>query len=446
MSDPEIRLPIDTTYSTRAQRPKAWKSWSFRLGFFEESSAKTIRVVVGDVPGILYYQQNPHYLTRTTVESLSQLAKDLEYHWSRYNHGSQDPADQLRNLAAIGRNLFKKLLPVYPADKSELPKLLADAIREAMSRWIEARDPETLQLLIPEDATEEAKAELKAKDKPALSLDFFSNCLHLPWNLLYPFEDFDLYRERGFLGVSCSIEETSDFDYQASTSKKTWGVANPVEVSLQIDDRIATGVHKAVTDQFAVYGPNRITVMPRTESAEFRDALLAKAAKEEIMYFCCHTRERPPQLQLSDPEIISSTDIEDWTSRGDLRQWPVVFLNTCWGAVAYERYRTSFVQSFMRGGAVAVIGVEAEIEQQFAALFAGAFFHEMLAVGSAPESLGDVAYGTRLALWGMPDGVSGLLYSVYSRTPVRFRRIERLRKDAGVVDPSVDVSQGGVRA
>jgi hypothetical protein len=94
-----------------------------------------------------------------------------------------------------------------------------------------------------------------------------------------------------------------------------------------------------------------------------------------------------------------------------------------------ERYRTSFVEAFMNGGAVAVIGAEAEIDEDYAAAFAEEYFRRIFSVGESAQSLGDVAYRTRLSLLNRNLPLSGLLYSVYSRKPVRFVRVEAERKE-----------------
>jgi hypothetical protein len=147
------------------------------------------------------------------------------------------------------------------------------------------------------------------------------------------------------------------------------------------------------------------------------------------MYFCCHTNEDPVQLRLTDEEPLYPDLIRELAQGADLRQWPVVFLNTCWGAVAHQRYRTNFVEAFLSGGAVAVVGAEAEIEEGFAANFAIEFLQRVFDPASSNESLGDIGYRTRIALWKKPLGLAGLLYSVYSRTAVRFHPVELGKKE-----------------
>src|SRR6187402_534060 len=118
-----------------------------------------------------------------------------------------------------------------------------------------------------------------------------------------------------------------------------------------------------------------------------------------------------------------------WTAQAHLAQWTVFFLNTCRGALVDKRYRTDFVVSFINGGAVAVIGAEAEIDEDFAAAYAEEYFRRVFSVGNRTQSLGDVAYRTRLALLQEKRALSGLLYSVYSRKPIRFVERTVRRKD-----------------
>jgi hypothetical protein len=222
-----------------------------------------------------------------------------------------------------------------------------------------------------------------------------------------------------------------------------WGTVPPVGVSLQLDRKINAVVHATVEDGLTKFGETSVKVACRCQSHEFMCALAEKSAHEEIMYFCCHTSEKPPQLRLTDLEPISADAIVDLTKKAALeQQWPVIFLNTCWGAVASKRYRTSFVEAFMDGGAVAVIGAEAEIEETFAGNFASEFLRRLLDAEKSDESLGDIAYRTRLTLWTKSLGTAGLLYSVYSRIPVRFRRSELGKKESlGAQDVALDMNR-----
>lgn len=134
----------------------------------------------------------------------------------------------------------------------------------------------------------------------------------------------------------------------------------------QLHDRDLAQREKKLADLIAMNAFN-----PNSEALS--NALLHGEVSEELLCFCCHAHEAPPQIQLTDPEFISAVRIEKWVSAAKLSQWPIIFLNTCRGGITHERYRTTFVSAFMRGGSVAVIGAEAEIDETYAAWFASEF-------------------------------------------------------------------------
>ena len=429
MSSSHVPLQVITKLSAPPATSPKWKNWDFKLTFYKDREDGRIAVHVVDMKNVLEYEESPSFSTNATLQEISALANDLELRWTGYSNKRTGQRYEARALAAIGRDIFDLLFPSSTGDPNSLENLLVRAIRDAAETWL----------------GNWKSGKENPERPPALTIGINSQSLHLPWNLLYPFDDFDQYDEKGFLGIFCSIEETSNFQYDVRTPKtKTWGKAKPVEVSLQLDLRLESWIHDRVSDHFAEYGKGSIAASTRSESKAFLEALRKKVVSEEIIYFCCHTLEDPPQLQLTDPDPISSIQIRKWVKQADLRQWPIIFLNTCRGTLASGRYRISFVEAFINGGAVAVIGAEAEIDKNYAAAYATEFFHRLFAVGSNPESLGDVAYRARLALWSQEPHLSGLLYSVYSRTPVRFDQIEFMRKEVvGVQNTPPKTDQGG---
>jgi hypothetical protein len=108
-------------------------------------------------------------------------------------------------------------------------------IRARQEKWITAwnnGEPEKGNIAARGVADDNGEVFAEAKDRsqwpePAGSLTFYSDCLHLPWNLMYPPLEFNTYRELGFLGLAFSSEDTSDFRNPRSTSKKRWGAASP---------------------------------------------------------------------------------------------------------------------------------------------------------------------------------------------------------------------------
>jgi hypothetical protein len=418
MSTPQVPLtvrailtnPVDLTPQPR------WKNWSLEFELYRNDDGN-MAVVVEDPSRLLDFDEVRVISTATPAEEFSELAAALEERWTGYSNGPKNILHQPQDLASIGYDIFNSLFPTDPHDPDALPNQVVRLIQNAIDAWIAKKNAGTNLDELP----------------PALHLAFHSQILHLPWNLLYPFEDYAQHGDAGFLGISCSIEDLSRFEPNGGKvrkiGKKRWGASSPVEVSLQLDLKLRESTHQLVSRHLAEYGIKAVKASPRSKSHEFRDALRQKLASEEIMYFCCHTNQQPPQLRLTDPSPISAIQIRDWTTKADLKQWPVIFLNTCRGTMVGERYRTSFVEAFMNGGAVAVIGAEAEIDEDYAAAFAEEYFRRIFSVGESAQSLGDVAYRTRLSLLNRNLPLSGLLYSVYSRKPVRFVRVEAERKE-----------------
>jgi hypothetical protein len=418
MSETNIPLQVFTALSTQAAPRIHWKTWGLGFTFYQEKEGR-VSAVVTDYAGLLDTDRPPVMDLRVPLQTLINTAKDLEILWSCYSNRSQAPEHNVRALAAVGRDLFDLLFPVDKADPGAVSNVVRAAIRESAASWIDGWRKDESQS--PPSATRKGRP-------PAMSISFYSNCLHLPWNLLYLFDRFDDYQEFGFFGIAYSTEECSTFDSIVRNPKKEWGVCRPVEVSLQLDMKINKAVHGPVLKRLTSFPHTQIKVCERPDSKTLRDAFELRKVTEELLYFCCHTHERPPQLRLTDVEPLSAVLIEKWASAAELSQWPVVFLNTCRGGFTSERYRTDFVSAFMRGGSVAVIGAEAEIDETYAAWFGSEFLRALFEGNTSPESLGDLVYRVRQAGLSEPVGLSGLLYSVYSRIPVRFRGHVSMKK------------------
>ena len=419
MSEANIDLPVFTALSTQAVPRRSWKKWDLGFSIFEDTGGK-VSTHVTDHAGLLDTDRPPVINLAVHITELLDTAKDLEALWSHFSNKSTRPQHTASALAGVGRDLFDMLFPIDHTDSGAVSNLVSAAIRSAAAEWAHGwrKNP-------------------GKRRPPALSISFYSDRLHLPWNLLYPFEQFADYGVLGFLGIPFSIEEVSTFDSIANNSKKEWGSSRPVEVSLQLDLKLDKLVHDPVLDRLAVYPESELKAYERPNSESLSNALLHGKVSEELLYFCCHAHEAPPQIQLTDPEFISAVRIEKWVTAAKLSQWPIIFLNTCRGGLTHERYRTTFVSAFIRGGSVAVIGAEAEIDETYAAWFASEFIGALFEGNDARESLGEVANRVRQAGLTRPLGLSGLLYSVYSRVPVCFRGKLTSKKGSEAVDGTV---------
>jgi hypothetical protein len=362
----------------------------------------------------------------TPVSQLKAAARRIREKWS-------DELKPIPELAEAGNDLFTMLFGIE--GEKELPpeaQDFRDGLLQHIQQWVDAQ---------------RSSAEIQA---PALQIQIVSRTLHLPWNLLYPLQDFAEPIPQAFLGFVFCIEEDPMLGKAPSEG---FGKTTPTHVSLQMDRLIDKQyrVHEQVEDALQMFDDQELSRIPRPQSNDLKQALGTSDVADEIIYFCCHgysdTKDLP-YLRLTDrKQHITPIDIGRWMKGKKFKRYPIVFLNTCHGGQLDEDFSPAFVAAFVERHAVAVLGPVAEIPTHFAGRFASEFFDLLFSgqqQGTPQKCIGDIVREIRLSQFLRSGTLYGLLYSVYSVVPVSFQRQlgRRNRQAPKSVVPPQDAGKG----
>lgn len=232
--------------------------------------------------------------------------------------------------------------------------------------------------------------------------------------------------------------------------------AGPVRITALIDDGFNEYADNRRTLDEVVATRQNVSLLPVDKKAELSAALVSDDPSD-IFYFFCHgmmasgapalstdlaheildaakdlsqVEQAPWQflvrtLQGTDGGASMSSGRVTLTER-DLRKFdffknfrrPLVFLNMCHSASSLPGSHAGLPAVFLDRDAIAVIGSEAPITAQFADAFARALFGRLL----SGEPLGTAMLASRRAFHRDCNPLA-LIYTVYGRADVRFRRL-----------------------
>jgi hypothetical protein len=276
----------------------------------------------------------------------------------------------------------------------------------------------------------------------------------VPWRLIYthPVSGVDLERRKGrnfrwegFWGLRHQIEhdtESDDFDFvgdgmgrpkpviRARSGRVRLGLFSDGNIGLRWKEDRAEAPEQEykrewVTEHRAfIKGLERegVLVFERPNWAQAKAAFESGSFPDAIAYFLCHHvekgREDDPRwfqgyLTTSCGHVIWNDDLVTWLN-GRLFWNPVlVFINACRSA-AFSPVHGAIARTFLRKGAIGVIGTEVPLPEVFADAYARRFFWRLLGPGRSEELL-QVGPLVKELAWEFlkKKNPLGLAYSVY---------------------------------
>ncbi len=419
--EPSIDVPITNVVQPIPVLKKSRKDWDLIITLYTTYGEETLRIAVDDRRGVLDIQGLLVFECTERTDAVIEETKILAENWTQFSKGSKDPDHQLPGLAAGGYRLFSKLFGSPEAEP------LATGLLQRIKDRRKSRDSSS-----------------NASLRPSLSIQILTPSLYLPWELLYPSFDYAECGEHGFFGFSFCLEQ-QPLDPAATRipNKAKWGVVQPTEISLQLDRRLQPDAHAPISTLLGAFHMGEIKSRERETIAKLK-LDLSTEVPDEIVYFCCHGYLKPAvHIKLTCGNTLRPEDFRHFAKRHCFANRPIVFLNTCNGAVMDSAFRKSFIDAFTHLGAVAVIAPQAEVRTAFALRFASDFFEGLFNGMTELMSLGDVAYRVRVAAWAEGEP-SGLLYSIYSLVLVFFQRKLNRRIDSQSVtsEPSKEFLTG----
>jgi hypothetical protein len=414
MIEPSVDVTINKVVGSVPVFKRSRKEWDLRIIIYSSVGDDTLRIMVQDQHGILDVQDPITFECSGGKKEVIEEAKILAASWTQFSRGSKDPDHTLPGLAAAGHRLFRKLF-----DNPDAEPLVTELVQRIRDR----RKSRVGNTAVP--------------FKPLLSIQILTQSLYLPWELLYPSFEYNEFEDDGFFGYAFSIEQQPFGSAMKHVSSKTrWGVTQPTEVSLQLDRRLKPDAHTPISSFLAAFHAHEIRSTERSTIADLKRDLSTEVV-DEIAYFCCHGYVTPAvHVKLTCGNTLRPEDLQYFAKKHCFVSRPIVFLNTCNGAVMDAAFRTSFIDAFTGLGAVAVIAPQAEVRTTFALTFASDFFDLLFGGMADTASLGDIGYEVRAAARAHGDN-SGLLYSVYSQVPVFFQRKlnRRIQSDSVITRP-----------
>jgi hypothetical protein len=227
-----------------------------------------------------------------------------------------------------------------------------------------------------------------------MTIEVISDCLFLPWWLMYTQPDgtelsFDgsNWMPEGFWGARHAIEHRipAPGDYYRMEAAD-----GRLRVGLNVDSSMDTKQYKVVApvvDFFKRDG--RFATKDRTTRNELARAMRKDEFDDQIAYFCCHMkvagdfagRDGPnfaaATMTLTD-EPITVLDVRFWLEHRQLEAHPLVFFNCCQGGQMQSLFYHSFAAELLARAANCVVGSQVDVPYVFAPEYARQFFEDFL--------------------------------------------------------------------
>ncbi|TDF46436.1 CHAT domain-containing protein [Streptomyces sp. WAC05374] len=287
--------------------------------------------------------------------------------------------DEMRTLALAGSRLFRAMFP----DGTELSTLVKD---------LEPGDRLTIHW---KDCTPQ----------------------HVPWPLLYrgrlPRAGQPV-RAEDFLGLRLRIshvihpcESTRSLDDDAVRAHLMYWGGRPDDETL-----LAAQEH---TRELAAWQPTVLPASKENPKAELSAFLWDPSPVSLIYVFCQADTGAGNRPSLRFGSTSDACDVLQLTDMGDdpLTDKPLIFINACETSAAEHTYSNELQNSFLERGSRAYIGSECKVPTNFAARFAGVFFHFLYTrdAAGAPTAAGEALAQTRKFFWDEFRSIGGLFYS-----------------------------------
>ena len=273
--------------------------------------------------------------------------------------------------------------------------------------WLRGKGIELWRQLIPARLQELFWERLDQIER----LTIFSRGDNVPWELLYPFDDNNSSRDRGFLSEQLHLAR---WGYGAAPtsalSMKNISFVSPEDVAGQT----LVMAQKEVESLRQLLGTTSQEIRQLEELLE-----CLQKAEFDLMHFACHhtfvsSSPSSSYVQMASQRFNSSF-LEGLPNKF-VRQ-PLVFMNACRSAGSSELYTdlSGWAEKFLQAGAGAFTGTFWDVRDSSAMLFAQEFYRTLL----RGETLGRAMSDGRTAIKNESQDSTWLAYTLYGDLSAR---------------------------
>lgn len=342
--------------------------------------------------------------------------------------------DDLKELAAVGRNLFDAVfgtgaVPIAEEKDKVLP--LADKLKKLIrtEQVIQITRLKRLEdiwpwamlydLTIDYDRVTDVCLAYRGADGRALPFEQgMKGCKHRdPRTGLH--KDKTVVCPYGFWGFRHIIEQPVWPGGQQAFSNLILQIAVPTEPILEMP--LATELQRIEPDHITNMKASKFKPLESLQELEEALSPVYTPPDPHILYFFCHGKydsRNNPYLQIGANEVLLPSELDEWDIRWS-NPHGLVFINGCHTVDLNPKDLSVIMAPFVKAYASGIIGTEVTVHTFLACEFAQNFFKRLLPNGNSGQKVGTIIRDLRLELL-MKYNPLGLVYTPYCSADLQF--------------------------